>query len=142
MKFLFTPRKALGASTWDHTTERNDCTVRAAARALNLPYTEVHAAAANKGRKRWKGFNTRTLLSALNINTVSIDPATLVEQPSGASRYGALRYPTLTQIEPLLKRGRFILRIRGHVFAVIDGVQHDISINGARCRVQEIWEVL
>jgi hypothetical protein len=111
-------------------SEKSDCTVRALACALDIPYNEAHAVAKRAGRKRGRRFRTHLMLNQ-------------------AVRDGILHtklYPspglTLNRAVEQHPRGRFIIRIRNHVLALVDGVIHDMYLSGARCRVRDIWQII
>lgn len=130
--------------------ERNDCTVRAVATATGKPYHEVHAAAARAGRKQFGGFHTEAVLryagvTYSRINTRPLASQRMVESGRASWRYGNKSIaPTLSQIMPLLQKGRYVVTTYSHAFAVIDGVvhDHDTSTQGPRSRVLTIYELL
>lgn len=109
------------------TDERKDCTVRAASIALEIPYKQAHLEFALLGRKKGKGFSfSRYAASSLRLAKVVGHKRCRV--------FGALcRY----------NKGRFVCRIRGHVFAIVDGVVHD-RLNDfsmlRNCIVTHVWE--
>ena len=100
--------------------EKNDCTVRALSEALGIPYLEAYGMMIGYGRKAKKRFNCRPMYSELG--TAMPRPAMTVE-----------RYVSL-----IAHSGRWIIEIRGHVFAVIEGEIKDMypSYNLSRHVVQ------
>ena len=91
--------------------DRNDCSIRAAAVAGNLPYADVSAMFAKHGRKPNRGTKTRVSVAAhrelFDAERVPIPRISLAEF--------ARRFPT----------GRYVVHVRGHALAVCDGVIHD-----------------
>jgi hypothetical protein len=88
--------------------EKNDCTVRAYALAANIEYKQAHANMFLAGRKCRRGF--------------AIDKFYTEEFGKPLPR------PNMTvknYVMYIAHTGRWIIEIRGHVFAVIDGVIHD-----------------
>ena len=109
----------------DFRRERRDCSVRAFAVAMGVPYEEAHAAFKRHGRKDHMG--TPVFVSHW------------VHTEAGMTRIDP-RMPTLTQFIRENPKGRFVVHRRGHAFAVIDGVVHDWGHGtGARTRVQRAW---
>ena len=90
-------------------SERRDCTVRATAACLNIPYTEAQARLSALGRKKNCGVVFERVAEALGLELC----------PEFSCR-------TLKSILPEMTQGRFIVRKSGHTFAVVDGVVIDI----------------
>jgi len=121
-------------------SERADCTVRAFALAINIPYEEVHKVFNKLGRKNGQGIfvgnkgkingrfykikkknriDTKDLEKAFNIKMIQV------------ARSGSVR--RLIKKHPI---GRFYCRKRGHAFALIDkqisdGTSYDSHIKYA-----------
>lgn len=108
--------------------ERACCTVRATAAALRLSYDDAHAKLKALGRKDNCGFKLAPHLDALGLE----------QRPDLSCR-------SLEGILPEMTTGRFIVRVRHHVFAVIDGVicerQSLIPRLKSRTRVKMVYEV-
>lgn len=106
--------------------ERNDCSVRAAAVAGNLPYSDVLAAFAKHGRRPRRGTKLYVSIAAMrdlfNAGRVPIAPITLAEF--------VRRFP----------KGRYVVHVRSHALAVVDGVIHDWN-PAPRRRVRCYWKV-
>jgi len=113
--------------------ESNDCAVIALSLTCRLPYHTVHAALAQQGRKNNDGTRfeqTQAAVTALGFRlTELIDPV----QPSG-SRY------TPKTVGRLLQEGSYLCRVKGHIFAVIDGRVLDWT-DGKRHRINRIYKV-
>lgn len=84
--------------------EKGDCTVRATANILNIPYAESHARLKALGRKDGKGVCFRLIAQRLGLE----------ELPQFANR-------TVKAILPQLGKGRYGILINRHIFAVVDG---------------------
>lgn len=126
------------ANEQDGMQEHNDCTVRAIKNATGVPYRDAHSWAEKRGRKNGKGVYFGTWMQ---------DVATLKEIVYGY-RISCVLNPkyrnemqTLNQCMHLMRKGRYIVLVKGHTFAVIDGVIHDSGHNGDRKRVYSIWQV-
>ena len=92
----------------DIPSEKNDCTVRAYSKAAGITYLQAHEELEAAGRKFGKGFRVKSFYEARNF----------------------LWYPRPHRrvdnfILNIAMRGNWIIWIRGHVFAVCDGVIHD-----------------
>jgi hypothetical protein len=107
--------------------ESRDCTVRAVAAAFNLPYDEAHARLAELGRKPRKGFDFR-IGKVQSLGKIECRPDLC-----------CLRIESLW---PSLEKGRFIVKVPHHVFAVVDGVAHDLFAPKPRQRVKMVYEVI
>lgn len=112
--------------------ENNDCVVRATAIALGLEYDHVHAVFAAHGRT--PGRRTKRHVSA----------AVFAELFPCIAREFAIkdanRFQTLAQFRKGHKTGRFIVFVRGHALALVNGTVHDWT-PGPRRRVQMFWNV-
>lgn len=131
--------------------ERSDCIVRAGANATGRPYDELHAIAIANGRKVGHGMPTRVLLDIIPSKRILTHELYTQAARKGDDwnldcTYGNRRaqpiYPTLSQMMPLLQKGRFVVTVAGHGFAVVDGVVLDDSPPRARKRVDGLWEIL
>lgn len=106
-----------------------DCAVRAFSIAGYLPYWEAHNAFANEGRKSKRGVMiadyARPVAKRLGLQIRKVrTPRTL--------RGFLARYP----------EGNFILHVREHAFAVLNGIVHDVSPESDRRRILDAWQIL
>lgn len=92
--------------------ERRDCTVIALAATTGLPYPRCHQALSAVGRKNRRGIPFRKVVQKL---AEEVDHDFDQVKRSGTLRRFVTEYP----------QGRFYVTIRGHAFAVLDGVIHD-----------------
>src|ERR1043165_6455934 len=83
--------------------ERADCTVRALAACLGIPYAEAHARLKAQGRKDRCRFTFRLHSEALGFE--------LVPELSGKR---------LSHVLAEIPSGRFLVRVSKHIFAVVD----------------------
>ena len=111
-----------------HTDDRNSCTVNALSTATDMPWHEAQAIMAKYGRRRNRGVATSI------VNRVYKDVLG-IECTVPDSR------PTLAQFVRANPKGKFIVRVAGHVFVVKNGKQYDTFLNGARKRVRGYWPV-
>jgi hypothetical protein len=120
-----------GRSTSRRPKQQNDCTVRAVALALNVPYDVAYDDLAAAGRECSRGFHF--LSWALAQPRLRWIPFQAVK---GQSRMNAAKFCTQ------YSTGRWIIRTAKHVCVVVDGVVLDTSApNPARC-VYGAWEVV
>lgn len=105
--------------------ERADCTVRATATVLGIPYAEAHAKLKALGRKNRRGFN---LFSPQCQKALGLK----MRHPGGV---------TVGAMLPELQQGRFIVYVSHHVFAVVDGKVFDHSVPNERKRIVSVYEV-
>lgn len=97
-----------GRSSDGYSNEKGDCTVRAYATAAEIPYKIAHAEMFLAGRKIGRGFNC---------------------VPFFIHKYGEMMpRPKMTVqkfVNTFCLTGNWIVLVRGHVFAVINGTIHD-----------------
>lgn len=129
--------------------ESKDCTVRALANALELPYDEVHAEMKAAGRKNNEGAYNHQFTPVYMKH--GFKPVCVFGTTNGAM--WSLKYLkqngietihkagiTIGRLLPYLAEGRYIVEVKGHVFAVVDGE----VIDGVCCKtgasVECIWK--
>jgi hypothetical protein len=102
--------------------ERNDCAVRALSNATGMSYQRAHALFSAAGR-RYRG-RTRWDVSTPIYN-----------------RFGEMRFQRITVVEFARRHpvGTFIVHVRGHLFAVRDGVALDTHPPKPRQVIQHWW---
>lgn len=115
-------------------TEGRDCTVHALAFATGLAYSEAHNLLAAAGRENGKGFHTEVIMGRLSVLTQRRWFATVALCWSRG-------YTTVNQFCKLHPTGTYVLRIKGHAFAVVNGRAIDTHERSARSRVLGAWEV-
>ena len=127
-------------------SESNDCTVRALANAYNMPYGLSHRIFSKAGREQGKGVKcsvTHATYTRLGFELIGIYGDTV--KAKYLSRYVVKiqrnKGITLKNIMPQLQQGRYIVGIRGHVFAVVDGQILDYGHNYANSRVVEVYRL-
>jgi|APGre2960657505_1045072.scaffolds.fasta_scaffold05862_4 hypothetical protein len=104
--------------------ERNDCTVRATAMVMGVSYKAAHIKIAKLGRKERRGFYFSQIAKNIGLEI----------RLEFANR-------TLAKVIPMLTCGRFVVHHRGHVFAVLDGVVHDMAEPKNRARAKTVYEL-
>ena len=127
----------------DSLAESKDCVVRALSLAFNKPYLDVHAICAKVGRRKHQGMRTPAIDAAIGMLTGNM--ADGLQQTTKYNRVHTDKHPRLTfaQFAAKYPKGRFVVVMRGHALALIDGVYHDMysAAVGARCRVCAFYEV-
>lgn len=107
--------------------EARDCTVRALAAVKDMQYDQAHAALAAAGREPRRGMSLEQLKPAYAAQ-------------GGGCYINRSDRPTLASFLRDQPAGKYIVLVRGHVFALVDGVQIDMEKNGARKRVWGFWQ--
>lgn len=108
--------------------DNNNCTICALSTAAGIPYNEAFAIGVKAGRKTGKGFQTTKLMEVARkcgIEYRKIKCGSITIQKFIA------KYPV----------GRFVVRRRGHAFAIIDGTIYDHTKNTPLQRITDIWKV-
>ncbi len=104
--------------------EKADCTVLATMYSLALSYEEAHKLLEGYGRKARCRFLYRQAAWKLGF----------VDRPDLAAC-------TLMTALKGMQSGRFVVKISGHVFAVVDGRIFDNHFTKTKCRVQMVYEL-
>jgi len=112
--------------------ERNDCAVRALALSTGIPYAKAHDLLKAEGRKDRRGTKTWMTERALKKSGAQVELLSAWVH----------RTATLAEAVRTLRNGRYLIIVRGHALALIDGVIHDAGdISDARCRVRQAWRI-
>ena len=110
--------------------EDNDCTVVALSIAAGIPYNVAHDILRAAGRERCKGFRLVGWLRCQYRDGRSVCGYKVTPVNAG--------WKTLAQVRRDFPKGRFILRKRGHVFAMIDNEVMDYG-TGNRTRITDLF---
>ena len=122
--------------------ETNDCSVVAFSIAFEISYKTSHAMHAKYGRKPRCGTSYKTHVLCVNemelqgYTTEEIIPRKVYE------RYGKViqgKY-SLKSIGAAYPEGRYLVKVRGHILAMVDGVIEDWS-EGRKLQVKTIIKV-
>lgn len=107
-------------------TEIRDCAVRAIALLLQTNYATAHEDLRALGRKAQRKFKWDLAVKHYDLEKMTFSPG-----------------PTVAAVLEDIPCGCFAITVRGHVFAVIDGVIHDTAKKGwhSRKRVQGLYWV-
>lgn len=122
--------------TWDkYETERealnenNDCAVRAVASATGKSYKETHTMFRSFGRRNRKGSTLKMIGNSLTkLHTKEVE----INSPNC----------TVNQFLKHSKKGTYVLIVRRHAFALIDGVVYgnwEIDADSVRKRVKHVF---
>lgn len=124
----------------------NDCSVKSVTIATGEDYENVHKFLEDCGRKRGKGISTHYILLALKhfgYNYISIQPEKFIERYPGCATllknvttHHMDRYPDIWR-----DGNTYLLFTRGHVAAVVNGVNHDHT-KGRPVRVNAIYKII
>jgi hypothetical protein len=119
-----------GRSKSRRTKQTNDCTVRALAIALNIPYDCAYDTLAGEGRKCEKGFHLQKWLNK-QAWAEKIAFQAIAGQPRMNPAHFCGEYVN----------GRYICRVAKHVFAVVDGTVHDMFENRPNRCIYTAWKI-
>lgn len=137
------------------THEESDCTVRTLAHIANLSYPEAHEIMKEAGRKDgecssvYNGLVEAQNLGKLRFHRVEVEERERIIN-AAPGFVGCTGKPLLakrmmpiniTQFVRQHSRGRYVVRIKQHVFALIDGVMYDAYKQHGGALVQAAWEV-
>lgn len=112
--------------------ERNDCTVRALAECAGIPYYRAHEIATKAGRKpRHRCHITMERLMAWAR-------AELPDHNIWGIRI--VKPQTIRKFVSLHPHGIFFCLMRGHCFAIKDGIVFDTFVPGAGSRITAAWQ--
>ena len=118
--------------------ENNDCSVKAVALVCGVPYEQAHAVLKELGRKPGKGATLPTIMRAVRALGKQ---TSIVGRREFISKYPAGHRDVLKNItthhparfHDVWKDGKTYLAFtRGHVLAIIDGVNHDHTVGSAK----------
>lgn len=136
-----------GRQSSGFTEEQKDCTVRALAIAVDIPYKDAHLYMAARGRREGHGVHSTPIYNGYNQGGKMLKPTkigtkfvydsvkdTYVKTYIGPHTVGQF----LAQADPAK---RYIVLVDGHVFAVVGGKMLDSAYNGMRRHVQQYWTV-
>lgn len=112
-----------GRSTSSHPNETRDCTVRALACAASIGYDEAHEYMANRGRRYRRGFHSYCAFRAQSGS-------------SAMARKGSV--DKFIRTNPI---GRYVIAIRHHAFALVDGIIYDDHEVSPNCHVKRAWRI-
>lgn len=124
--------------------EHNDCSVRALANCTGISYSESHAVHKNYGRINRKGTNWIPLLNSyqkIHLRIKGIYGSSYMS--SLASRTTGLQTSSGMTVKSFLKKhpkGKYVVLIARHAFAVVDGGIIDGNLVNANSRVAVVWE--
>ena len=107
--------------------DKNDCAVRAWSIFFDQPYAVAHKLFAEKGRKQYRG--TRTM----DIFTMMKDAGAVKQLASNFDKI------TLNKLIKKHPKGKLYCLIRGHAFAIVDGIVNDTWAVGLKSRVFAYW---
>lgn len=119
-----------GRSASKRPKQKNDCTVRALATVMGLPYDEAYDILAEAGRKCSRGFAFPKWINAQPWAKKHSFPAVKGQRRMNPATF-AQQFP----------RGRFICQVAKHVFAVVDGVLIDLHENAPDRCIYAAWEI-
>lgn len=123
--------------------ERADCSVVAWSIARNITYATAHAMFEAAGRKRKHGTFLPTTAAVHGWDGHWVESHRAGKRGPLGTSDGSGRWlrPTLAQFLREHPRGRYVIHVRRHAFAVVDGVVFDYKL-GLRRRIERVWYVV
>ncbi len=124
--------------------EHNDCTVRALANAIDMPYDQAHALLKKHGRKDRKGAYFPTMKAAYEeagfiVNAV-YGTTKRALHAAYVTKEKAKQGITLGKLLPTLGFGEYIVNTTGHAVAVVNGKIIDTFDNPANKHVVAVFK--
>lgn len=120
------------------TNETNDCAVRAMANAFGISYERAHAAMKANGRKDRKGAYNLTIHNAITQEHGGKRAVQLNHIGTGKDQ----RQVTIGTFCKFRTTGSYYCIVRGHAFAIVDGVVQDAFKNKAGKRIYRAYEIV
>ena len=112
--------------------ERSDCAVRSLALGAGMPYARAHKVCEEAGRKARRSMHPEAV-NAVYFRYASAPWASFLDRPP-------TERPTVAQLARELQNGRYIFKVRHHVFACVNGTCMDVFAKFAsRRRVEGYW---
>jgi len=120
--------------------ERSDCVVKAISITCEMGYDKVHAMVKSKGRKNRCGVKlvTKIAIFAELTYNYGFDLITFVPKRQGKRQFSQYTMATIGKAFP---KGRYLISVRGHMAAMVDGEILDWTA-GRRHRVITLTEVI
>lgn len=119
--------------------EDNECAVRAVAIVADEPFEKVQELFEKRGRQKGDGtpsdITFGVLREDLGYNALWFDPQIIIDRfPGRHSQKKVLTSHSPDRFPQAWPSGRFLMFTRGHVLAIVDGINHDWSRrNSLRC---------
>ena len=131
--------------------ESKDCVIRAITNVTGVSYDEVRAFLAASGRKQGKGTDVESMTAACkHFGLKFIGTFGKTSSARSCSYFGNRQYKylhvtrnesiTLSKLIASLPFGRFIVVIRGHAVAMIDGKLIDTHANPKQAQVVALFQ--
>jgi hypothetical protein len=124
--------------------EHNDCAVVAVAAVTGRPYAEVHALMKANGRRDRRSTPivvTEATLKQLGFRMTELPPRAFIN--AYPAPHNELKTVTSHHPERFAKvwpKGRFLMRSRSHILAIVDGQNCDWS-KGRSLRARKMYQV-
>jgi len=118
--------------------ETNDCAVRAMANSFGVPYAYAHAAMKAAGRKEGKGTRLADIHEVV-ISEHGGKRGVQIERIGKGVGQSQVSIGVFCKYHP---HGSFYCIVRGHAFAVVNGVVQDSGFNKAGRRIYKAYEIV
>ena len=125
-------------------SELRDCTVRALANAALMPYEAAHKLLKRFGREDRRGCRASTFHEAYEAASLAFVG---VYGTSLTAKFISHRYSlplikglSLQRLLPTISKGRYIVIVTGHAFAVVDGAIVDKGTNNSKKRIVALYK--
>lgn len=131
--------------------ESKDCVIRAITNATGVSYDAVHSFLAASGRKHGKGTNVESMVAACkHFGLTFVGTFGKTSSARSCAYFGNRQYKylhvtrnesiTLGKLIASLPFGRFVVVIRGHAVAMIDGKLIDTHHNPKQAQVVALFQ--
>jgi len=116
--------------------ETNDCSVKAVALVCGIPYEEARKALAKRGRAPGRGAYTTSILDTLEDLGKRVSPVNkqeiIAKYPSPHNTLQNITTHHPRRFPRAWPMGTYLLFVRRHVAAVVDGKLHDWTVNTSK----------
>ena len=115
-------------AAYEH-NDRNCCSVVALAISAGWSYENAWSSMRTAGRKKGRGATVRTSIEALENSKIKHEILDMNDMHDIRREMDGKRLTT-NQFAKMFNKGTYQVMIRGHIFAMIDGVVHDFENSG------------
>lgn len=123
---MITTPVSKGASCSGFIAEKNDCLVRAIANAASIPYSQAHEICSRNGRVNGSGAFFETVIASATEAGFELSG---VFGTTGSAMWYKRNQKNITHYKGMclkhgiqyFSQGRYLIHIRGHILAVVNG---------------------
>ncbi len=121
-----------GRSKTKYVNEQNDCSVVALSTVTGYGYNWAYQKLYSCGRKPHKAFDTSKFV------TLNVPAYTISKHDFPVAKNSS--FVTIESLALSWTKGKYVVSISGHVFAMISGVVYDELLRNPQTRVYRAWK--